>query len=95
MEQDSQFVRSNHEHDRKIRAAFIGAGGHSFRNIYPAFQYAPIDLIVICDRDGDRAAAYVRQFGAPTSYTDHREMLEREHPDAVFIVTSYDKDGRP
>ncbi|MDQ3539510.1 MAG: Gfo/Idh/MocA family oxidoreductase [Chloroflexota bacterium] len=88
-------VRYNFEYERKLRAAFIGAGGHSFRNVYPTFQYAPIDLVAICDRDANRAAAYARQFGAKTSYTDHQEMLTRERPDVVFIVTSYDDDGRP
>ncbi len=87
-------VRYNFEYEHKLRAAFIGAGGHSFRNVYPTFQYAPIDLVAVCDRDGDRAAAFARQFGASTSYTDHHEMLEREKPDAVFIVTSYDEHGR-
>lgn len=87
-------VRYNFEYEHKLRTAFIGAGGHSFRNVYPTFQYAPIDLVAVCDRDGDRAAAFARQFGASTSYTDHHEMLEREKPDAVFIVTSYDEHGR-
>ena len=29
----------------EIRAGFIGCGSHSFRNIYPTFQFAPVDLI--------------------------------------------------
>lgn len=90
----SKEIKYNFEHDRKLRAAFIGAGGHSYRNIYPVFQYAPVDLLAICDRDGERAAAYARQFGARSHYTDHQEMLEHERPDAVFIVTSYYPDGR-
>ncbi len=82
--------------DRKhIRVGFIGCGGHSFRWIYPSLQFCPIDLIATCDRVGDRAARYARQFGADRSYTDHREMLEKEDLDAVLIVTSYDADGRP
>jgi len=88
-------IRYNFEYDRKLRAAFIGAGGHAFRNVYPTFQYAPVDLIAICDLDGDRAAAFARQFGARASYTDHREMLAAEQPDVTFIVTSYDEHGRP
>ena len=88
-------VRYNFEYDRKVRVAFIGAGGHAFRNVYPTFQYAPVDLVAICDLDGDRAAAFARQFGAAASYTDHQAMLARERPDAVFIVTGYGADGRP
>jgi predicted dehydrogenase len=87
-------VKYNFEYDRKLRVCFIGAGGHSFRNVYPTLQYAPVDLVAICDRDEERATAYARQFGARTHYTNHQEMLERERPDAVFIVTSYHPDGR-
>lgn len=87
-------IKYNFEYDRRLRACFIGAGGHSWRNVYPAFRYAPVDLVAVCDRDGARAAAYARQFGAERSYTDHAEMLAREKPDAVFIVTSYHPDGR-
>ena len=44
---------------------------------------------------GPGPQAFARQFGATTSYTDHREMLASEQLDAVFIVTSYDEQGRP
>lgn len=87
-------IKYNFEYERKLKVCFIGAGGHSFRNVYPAFQYAPVDLRAVCDHDEAKAAAYARQFGALNHYTDHQEMLEREHPDAVFIVTSYHPDGR-
>lgn len=82
------------EYDDRLRAAFIGAGGHSYRNVYPTFQYAPIDLRAVCDVQAERAAEYARAFGAPASYTDHRAMLEEVRPDVVFIVTSYTADGQ-
>ncbi len=82
------------EYEQRIRCAFIGAGGHSYRNVYPSFQYAPIDLVGVCDQQSDRAATYARMFGGGNSYDDHHKMLEQERPDAVFIVTSYDEDGR-
>ncbi|WP_127585000.1 Gfo/Idh/MocA family protein [Paenibacillus koleovorans] len=87
-------IQYNFEYERKLRICFIGAGGHSYRNVYPTFQYAPVDLVAICDRNGERAAEYARQFGAKAHYTDHIEMLEKEKPDAVFIVTAYHPDGR-
>jgi predicted dehydrogenase len=91
---DQQEIQYNFEYDRKLRVAFIGAGGHSFRNVYPTFQYAPVDLVAICDRDSHRASAYARQFGAAAHYTDHQKMLRDEKPEAVFIVTAYEPDGR-
>lgn len=92
---EQQFsVKYNFEYERKLKVCYIGAGGHSFRNVYPTFQYAPVELAAVCDADGGRAAAYAKQFGAPAHYTDYREMLAKERPDAVFIVTSYHPDGR-
>ncbi|WP_100010008.1 Gfo/Idh/MocA family protein [Lentibacillus sediminis] len=87
-------LKYNFEYKRKLKVCFIGAGGHSFRNIYPTFQYAPIDLLAVCDKDEDKAIACARQFGANNYYTNHHEMLEHECPDAVFIVASYYPDGR-
>ena len=88
-------ITYNFEYDRKVRAGFIGCGDHAYRNIFPTFQYAPIDLIAVCDLQAERAAAFARQFGARRSYTDHREMLAREQLDAVFIVAGYDEHHRP
>jgi predicted dehydrogenase len=82
------------EYERRLKAGFIGAGGHSFRNVYPALQYAPVDLQAVCDVDLSRAQAYARNFGATRAYSDHHEMLAAEELDVVFIVTSYDPDGR-
>ena len=80
--------------DERIRVGFLGCGGHSFRNIYPALQYAPIDLVAVCDIDGERAEAYARQFGAREAFTDYERLLGECDLDAVFIVTGYDDEGR-
>jgi predicted dehydrogenase len=87
-------ITYNFEYERRLKACFIGAGGHSYRNIYPSLRYAPVDLAAVCDVDGGRAAQYAQLFGAGRSYTDHREMLAAEKPEVVFIVTSYHPDGR-
>jgi predicted dehydrogenase len=75
--------------------AFIGCGGHSWRNVYPAFQYAPVDLVAVADLNEARAREYARQFGASAYYTDYCQMLDRERPEGVFVVTNYDESGRP
>lgn len=82
-------IKYNFEYDRKIRAGFIGCGGHSFRNIYPSFQFAPVELVAVCDLDRSRADIYKNLFGAKHSYDDHLEMLEKEDLEAVFVVTNY------
>jgi predicted dehydrogenase len=85
----------NYEHNRRIRAGFIGAGLHAFRNIYPCFQYAPVDLVAIADHHAEKAQAFARTFGAERWYLSHDEMLEKEELDAVFICVGLDQLGRP
>ena len=92
--QTDDLVQYNHEYETKVRVAFVGAGGHAYRNVYPAFRYAPVDLVAICDLDEGRAKALARTFGARATYTDHAAMFAAEKPDAVFIVTSYTPEGR-
>jgi len=48
--------------------AFVGCGGHAFRNVYPALRYAPVDLVAVCDYDLERAKVYAREFGAAHAY---------------------------
>lgn len=86
-------IRYNFEYERRLKACFIGAGGHAYRNVYPTFRYAPVDLVGICDLSKDRADGFARVFGAERTYTNHHEMLAAEKPDVVFIVTSYSEDG--
>jgi predicted dehydrogenase len=74
------------EHERRLRAGFVGCGGHSFRNVYPVLRYLPVDLVAVCDLDADRAKAYASIFGAERSYTDHQDLLG-EGLDCVFVVT--------
>lgn len=85
----------NYEFGRRIRAGFIGAGGHSYRNIYPCFQYAPVELVAIADHHEEKGAAFSRLFGAERHYMTHEELLANERLDAVFICTSFDAEGRP
>ena len=79
----------------QVRAGFIGCGGHSFRNLYPTFQFAPVQLAATCDLSLDKARAFAAKFGAPAAYDDYRRMIEREKLDCVFLCTGYDSAGRP
>ncbi|MFA9477911.1 Gfo/Idh/MocA family protein [Phycisphaerales bacterium AB-hyl4] len=88
-------VLYNHEYPRRVRLAAIGCGGHAIRNVFSTHPYAPIDLVAVCDLDRERAEHTGCMFGAKAAYTDYHEMLEREKPEAVTVVTNYDEDGRP
>jgi predicted dehydrogenase len=79
----------------EIRAGFIGCGSHSFRNLYPTFQFAPVKLVATCDLDIEKARVFAAKFGAQSAYGDYREMLARERLDAIFICVGYDARGRP
>lgn len=94
---DLDYIKYNFEYapDEKVKIGYIGCGGHSYRNIFPTFQYAPVELVACCDLDLGRAEAYCKLFGGQKAYTDHRAMLENEELDAVFIVTGYDEHGHP
>lgn len=81
--------------EKEIRAGFVGCGSHSSRNIYPTFQFAPVNLIATCDLSIEKARAFAAKFGAQSVYSDYKDMVEKEELDAVFIVTGYDKSGRP
>lgn len=79
----------------EVRAGFIGCGSHSFRNLYPTFQFAPVNLVATCDLDARKAEAFATKFGAKSAYSNHHQMLSTESLDAVFICTGYDDRGRP
>ncbi len=88
-------VAFNPEYPRHLRAAAIGCGGHAIRNIFPTYQYAPVDLVAVCDINAERATSTGRLFGGRAVHTDFREMLHTERPEVVFVVLNYDESGRP
>lgn len=85
----------NYEYARHIRAGFIGCGKHAFQSILPSFQYAPVELVAVCDLIEERARFCARQFGALRWYTDYAAMLAQEELDAVFVVLNHNSQGRP
>lgn len=68
------------------KLSYIGAGGFSSRFIHPQLSRHDVQLAAICDLDEQRARHAAACHGFERVYTDFREMLEREEPDAVFCV---------
>ena len=76
-----------------MRLSVIGAGNHSalhhgaalaeYRRAHPG----AIDLAGVCDLDAAKAAEYARRFGFATTYTSASEMIAREKPDGLIVVT--------
>jgi predicted dehydrogenase len=79
------------------RIGFIGCGAFSTSCLYPslrllAFGLEPygsepeVELVACCDIDERLAARNAGAFGFQRTYTNYREMLEKENLDTVFIV---------
>ena len=74
---------------KPVRLGFIGTGYIATRAHLPALQ--PLvesgDVVhqAFCDIDADAVQERAAEFGARTTYTDYRQMLDREELDAVYV----------
>ncbi len=76
------------EFDRRLRVGFVGLGSHTYRNLLPTLTYLPVELVAVCDADGDLAARTAAQYTAGRCYTSAAEMYAKEELEAVFISVS-------
>lgn len=72
---------------KKIKGVAIGAGYFSpFQ--YEAWNRIPeVVVTAMCNRNADKAKPLMDQYGISRHYTDYREMIEKEKPDFVDIIT--------
>lgn len=72
---------------KTYKGACIGAGYFSHFQ-YEAWQRIPeVEIIAFSNRDPERSEVVRRDFGIASAYQDWREMLEKERPDFVDIIT--------
>ncbi|MCU6709924.1 Gfo/Idh/MocA family oxidoreductase [Paenibacillus sp. J5C_2022] len=73
----------------KIRMGIVGAG-NIFRgsHLQPLLDHPEVEIVAICDVNGERAEKTARDNGIADYYTDYHEMLMRGDIDAVDICTS-------
>ena len=70
------------------KTAMIGCGGRA-RGHADAYRFVKRGkLAAICDMDEERLNNFGDDFGISSRYTDLDEMLEKEKPDVLHIVTS-------
>ncbi|GAB6166191.1 Gfo/Idh/MocA family oxidoreductase [Thermostilla marina] len=74
----------------KLHGVCVGAGYFS-KFQYEAWNRIPeVEITAMCNRNIDRAKPIMEEFGIPRHYVDYREMLEKEKPDFVDIITPPD-----
>jgi len=70
------------------KTAMLGCGGRA-RGHAEAYRFVKRGkLAAICDMDAERLNSFGDDFGIPSRYTDLDEMLQKEKPDVLHIVTS-------
>ncbi len=72
-----------------IKLAVIGAGSHSALHHGPACQalQSRAHLTAVCDLNQTAAENYRARFGFARAYTDYKQMIAAESPDALIAVT--------
>ena len=69
-----------------IRTAIVGCGRIADRHVKLLTSMPEFSLVALADVHPGRADGLASHFGG-TPYLDHREMLEKERPDLVHVLT--------
>lgn len=69
-----------------IKVAVIGVGfwGRNHARVYSEIE--DVELVAVCDIDREKAKSIAKRYGC-RAYTDFKEMLLTEKPDAVSVCT--------
>ncbi|MBD3265387.1 gfo/Idh/MocA family oxidoreductase [bacterium] len=74
----------------QFKGVCIGAGYFSHFQ-YEAWQRIPeVEITAMCNRNLERAKPIMEKYDVARHYTDYREMLDKEEPDFVDIITPPD-----
>src|SRR5659263_641296 len=71
-----------------VRLALIGCGRHMYSRIYDYMKDLPVELVAICDIDKVMLERFEKKYNVGKTYTDYREMLKKEKPDAVMCIAN-------
>ena len=72
---------------KRLKGAAMGAGYFSCFQ-YEAWTRIPeVEMAAISNRTEEKARALMSQYPIPRYYSDWREMIDRERPDFVDIIT--------
>ena len=71
----------------RLRGVSIGAGYFSQYHLDAWNRIPEVRLTALCDLDPLLVEKRMKEFGITASYTDYREMIDREKPDFIDIIT--------
>ena len=72
----------------KVKLALIGAGAMANAVHYPSLAEMPdVHLCALCELIDEKRQQTAQRFAIPRTYSDYREMLAKEDPDAVYVLT--------
>jgi len=72
---------------KKLKGVCIGAGYFSHFQ-YEAWNRMPeVEITAMCNSNRERADYVINTYGVKSHYTDYLEMLDKEKPDFVDIIT--------
>lgn len=77
-----------------VRFALIGAGGIARGVHLPALHALGAAPCAVCDLRADRARAAADAYAIPNAYENYLTMLERERPEAVFVLVQPEQSFR-
>ena len=72
------------EYAERVRVGLVGAGSHAYRNVLPALNFLPVELVAVCDPAAEAGGAAARQYGA-AHHASLDAMLAAETLDAVLL----------
>jgi predicted dehydrogenase len=71
----------------RVRLGLIGAGGMANAVHYPSLaEMHDVDLVALCDLDEERLTRTADRFSIQKRYRNHKDMLDSEQVDAVYVL---------
>ena len=71
----------------KVRTALIGAGNMANAVHYPSLSsFEDVEIVGLCDINQERLAQTAQRFSIEKTFTDHKRMLDKTDPDAVYAL---------